>query len=383
MNKERVFIGDAGRLRSALRQALDYTRFSPAHQAVIIKPNLVRAFRSGSGNITDVKVVRALIDVLLARYSIDRIFIAESACLTQNTRDAFRSGGYDRLEGYKKVVTLVDLKEAHYGPAEGFLRKPGFLRDKTLINVPVLKGHPQVTMTCALKNLKGLCCDEDKKRIHRLGLNAHLRHLEAWAPDLNVVDAVTSRHAFGPGGVSRLNRIIAGRDPVLVDAVAARMVGLRIEEMPYLSALFHEKRKILGTNRPVTALEHWPAFDGRVSLPAADLYPGDSCNLCLEAAVKAAGARKLQEKGLNKIRGRSRRIIARMTGGRLFKPADDMAATNHRPLIVIGRQASGIRLPRGRRVLWAGDCARDNRAFEAPGLGGCPPPAEDMRRAMG
>ena len=38
-----------------------------------------------------------------------------------------------------------------------------------LINVPVLKGHCQTKITCALKNMKGLIPNKEKRRFHSLG----------------------------------------------------------------------------------------------------------------------------------------------------------------------------------------------------------------------
>ena len=38
-----------------------------------------------------------------------------------------------------------------------------------LINVPVLKAHCQTLFTCALKNLKGVIPDKEKRRYHTLG----------------------------------------------------------------------------------------------------------------------------------------------------------------------------------------------------------------------
>ena len=40
-----------------------------------------------------------------------------------------------------------------------------------LINVPVLKGHCQTNITCALKNLKGLIPNSEKRRFHTMGLH--------------------------------------------------------------------------------------------------------------------------------------------------------------------------------------------------------------------
>ena len=40
-----------------------------------------------------------------------------------------------------------------------------------LINVPVLKGHCQTKITCALKNMKGLIPNTEKRHFHAMGLH--------------------------------------------------------------------------------------------------------------------------------------------------------------------------------------------------------------------
>ena len=51
-----------------------------------------------------------------------------------------------------------------------------------LINVPVWKGHCQTKITCALKNLKGLIPNSEKRRFHSLGLHKPIAHLNAGDP---------------------------------------------------------------------------------------------------------------------------------------------------------------------------------------------------------
>lgn len=48
-----------------------------------------------------------------------------------------------------------------------------------LINVPVLKGHCQTKITCALKNMKGLIPNTEKRHFHAMGLHEPIAHLNA------------------------------------------------------------------------------------------------------------------------------------------------------------------------------------------------------------
>ena len=48
-----------------------------------------------------------------------------------------------------------------------------------LINVPVMKGHCQTKITCALKNMKGLIPNTEKRHFHAMGLHKPIAHLAA------------------------------------------------------------------------------------------------------------------------------------------------------------------------------------------------------------
>jgi hypothetical protein len=104
------------------------------------------------------------------------------------------------------------------------------------LNLPVLKGHCQTGMTCALKNLKGCIPDDEKKRFHALGLHRPIALLASVLPThLTLVDALCGDLIFEEGGTPvRLDRLLLGRDPVLVDSYGASLMGFapgRIEHL--------------------------------------------------------------------------------------------------------------------------------------------------------
>ncbi len=70
-----------------------------------------------------------------------------------------------------------------------------------LVNVPVLKGHCQTGMTCALKNLKGCIPNREKRRSHSLGLHLPIAALNAIVrQDLVLVDGLCGDLNFEEGG---------------------------------------------------------------------------------------------------------------------------------------------------------------------------------------
>ncbi|MFC1890224.1 DUF362 domain-containing protein [Thermodesulfobacteriota bacterium] len=128
-----------------------------------------------------------------------------------------------------------------------------FKHDK-LINIPIIKDHSGVHMTCTLKNMMGLSSFGTNVKFH-LGPNyvqtfikefgdffSDLDHFSQSVADLNkvrkadlcVVDAtefITTNGPSGPGKMSRPNQIVAGTDPVAIDALCCSYLDLMPEEI--------------------------------------------------------------------------------------------------------------------------------------------------------
>jgi len=110
------------------------------------------------------------------------------------------------------------------------------LKTDYMINLPVLKGHCQTLMTCALKNNKGVIPDREKRRFHSQGLHKPIAHLNTIVRnDFIVVDGICGDPDFEEGGNPvHGSRLFAARDPVLCDTYAAGLLGFGIDEIPYI-----------------------------------------------------------------------------------------------------------------------------------------------------
>ena len=105
-----------------------------------------------------------------------------------------------------------------------------------LINVPVLKGHCQTKITCALKNMKGLIPNTEKRHFHAMGLHEPIAHLNAGLhQDFVVVDNICGDLDFEDGGNPVvMNRIWAGTDPVLIDSYVCQIMHYTTKDVPYI-----------------------------------------------------------------------------------------------------------------------------------------------------
>ncbi len=110
----------------------------------------------------------------------------------------------------------------------------------SLVSVSKLKTHALTVLTAAIKNLFGTVPGAAKREYHRLNpsvesfANALVDIVTALAPKLHIVDAVWAMEGPGPsaGPLRKVGLILAGTDPVAVDAVAAAVVGLDPRRVP-------------------------------------------------------------------------------------------------------------------------------------------------------
>ena len=130
-----------------------------------------------------------------------------------------------------------------------------------LINMPVLKGHCQTSITCALKNLKGCIPNKEKRRFHTMGLHKPIGYLNAIIKqNLIIVDGIIGDLNFEEGGNPvQMNRIIVGKDPVKVDSYC----------LLYTSGGWHHRKSLIIHYKKAKVLINgiFPSLNGFVNYP--------------------------------------------------------------------------------------------------------------------
>ena len=106
-----------------------------------------------------------------------------------------------------------------------------------LINLPVMKGHCQTNMTCAMKNLKGILSDRSKRLFHQKGLMLPIAALNAvYSPSLTIVDSICGDLDFEEGGNPvETGMMMLGEDSVLIDTYCASLMGFSLDDVPYIT----------------------------------------------------------------------------------------------------------------------------------------------------
>jgi uncharacterized protein (DUF362 family) len=222
-----------------LLQAIDIESLISNKQASIaLKPNLVVAATAEGGATTHPEILVSIIEHLQKK-GYHNISIVESAWVGDSTKEGFRVNGYQQISK-KYKVPLIDVKDDSYEKktVDGITMEvsKAILDTDFLISLPVLKGHCQTAMTCALKNMKGCLSDRSKRQFHTLGLHRPIAALnKVRSADLVIVDSLNGDLDFEEGGNPvETNRMFACRDSVLCDSFGASLMGFELKDIPYI-----------------------------------------------------------------------------------------------------------------------------------------------------
>lgn len=298
-----------------------------ADPLIALKPNLVGPIPASDGATTHPQIARGVLGYLKER-GFRNLAVMESSWVGDKTEDSLLVTGFGEL-CREMDVPFWDLQKDRGVPADGAGMElkvcERALRVEYLINLPVLKGHCQTRMTCALKNMKGCIPASEKRRFHRIGLHDPIGHLSAAVrQDFILADAICPDLTFEDGGNPvELNRMICACDPVLLDTYGAQALGLSLDEVGYI--MVAQKCGIGSTDLSGAQISYWLEKEqdgsaGYVSAPVPALpwesdaggsrirlksYVDevDSCSACYGTLLPVL--KRLEEEGnLGRIPGR-------------------------------------------------------------------------------
>ena len=200
----------------------------------LIKPNACKAADPNSGEVTNFRVVEAIIEEVR---SIGGIPLVGESCIgssPEKTDRALRSTGiWDAAERLGAKIVNFDMDEEVLVsiPKGRVLKRIGMamsaLQCDVRVSVPVLKYHPNTRVTLGLKNMKGCLLGQNKKRTHDVDLHQAIADYNTiLRPHLVIIDG-TVAGAWSPlQKPVKLNAIIAGFDPVATDSVGSLILGV-------------------------------------------------------------------------------------------------------------------------------------------------------------
>jgi len=243
-----------GERATAARKAVELLggmeAFVKKDSRVVLKPNMSWASPLASAVNTHPEVVAAVADMCVAAGArevlvLDHTIHPPEKCLQM-------SGILQACSSLKNVRVFAVNNKKFYTPvtiAKGrVLRSVDIVKDvlacDTFINLPCAKSHTTTGVTLGMKNLMGIIWN--RRTFHAdVDINQALADLtSAVKISLTVVDAsraLTTAGPAGPGLVTEPRTIIAGIDPVAVDAVAvgvAEWYGKKVapEQVQHIAA---------------------------------------------------------------------------------------------------------------------------------------------------
>ncbi len=213
---------------------------------VLVKPNTVNPAKSGSGVVTDARIIEAVTRLVLEKGP-QRVVIGEGSSVGYDFPD--RVDSMDCMEkagvlevAHKCGVEVVDLnrdEQVEVKLDDAFvmdtfsIAKTVRLSD-VILSLPVIKTHVRTGITCGLKNMKGVLPGNEKKRTHQCGLDRGIVDLNrAVRPHFTIVDGIVGLQGTHTDEADKvpLNVILASSDVVAVDTVCAAVAGFDVNEI--------------------------------------------------------------------------------------------------------------------------------------------------------
>lgn len=218
--------GDPAKNCLAAVEALGgFSRFVKPGSFVLIKPNPVGRARPEQGIQTHPDVVEAVVRECV-KAGARKVLVASNDSgrdmRLNGTSQAVERGGGE----LKADFGGSDFREVLV-PRGRLLRRQGIVRElveaDVFINLPVAKHHADTGISVAMKNLMGV--NQDPQSFHRSDIHQCIAELTSAIPQhLIIVDAnyvLLTNGPIGPGQVRNAGQVIAGTDPVALDAFAA------------------------------------------------------------------------------------------------------------------------------------------------------------------
>jgi len=218
-------------------------------KSVLLKPNLVGLDLQGTMN-TQPAVIAATRESFL-RLGAAQVLIGDGPALDRDTEAILESVGLRNytgpLGGVFVDLNVDDVERVAFKTRASRLKELYFpktaLHVDFLVSMAKLKTHHWAGVTLSLKNMFGIvpgsCYGWPKNVLHWAGIDRAILDINAAVrPDFAIVDGIRGMEGNGPiqGTPKECGVLVLGDDPVAVDATCCRIMGLRPEKVPHISA---------------------------------------------------------------------------------------------------------------------------------------------------
>jgi uncharacterized protein (DUF362 family) len=351
---------------------------------VLIKPNFGVNVPWETGIITDPRVIDSLISIC-QEANPGKLLVGESSVVGLDTSEVYRGigleGRFERMGA--KLINLDEDKVVEVPVPDGVVLKRVKIfktayESDVLISVPTMKTHILTGVTLGLKNMKGTLPDKMKKLMHRIGVKEKIYEHEldhaiadlntVKSPTMTLVDGFVANEGYTPGtpGIGgtplKFDTVLAGFDPVAVDAVSAYVMGFDRGEIRHIA--YAEQRgigradleqiEILGARvEEVRRPFRRPSLEGLLlDFKDVSIVAGQGCSGCREATI--VGLSGMSDAELEKIGS---------------------------AVVVMGSDVDLTERDREKRLFLVGNCTL-NSDLDGYRIEGCPPPGIHVKRCL-
>lgn len=375
MKKEQVSVIKVGNgtVFDAVKEAVDRIggigRFLKPGQNVILKPNYTGNVPEDSGGVTSCAVLEGVIRLVQEAGAGEITVLEGCGTIALGTQKIYENLGVDRLAKRYDVMlldanlqTMCVRRDSRFRELLQVSVAEQVYNGSLIINIPVMKTHPLVDVTVAMKNMNGLLSPYDKRHFHDLNLRRAIVDYHMVLPSyLTIVDGLIGMEGMGPveGMPVPMGILMAGGNPVAVDASAARIMGFEPQEIVYLQEaaerglgpITEQEIEICGCQVESVQRKFAPAVPERVEYPGLTIHEGVSATKCI-------GCRAVMSIALNRI-----------------KAAGELPGFGGMHVLINQVPEQDIRLDKGERLFCIGMCTKaywemhreDSRVCFVPG----------------
>ncbi|UCE42001.1 MAG: DUF362 domain-containing protein [Candidatus Aminicenantes bacterium] len=221
------------------------SKFVPKDARVAILPN---SQSRHPGTFTKPEVIQAVVEMC------KKAGASEVNCLTWLKPENWETSGLDvAVKEAGANLKFIEAEEANFKavPVPGWkahqelMIMKEFYNNDVFIDMPITKDHAGNKFTGTMKNLMGLNYRPNNRLFHKEDWTTNPESIQfldqcivdmnkAITPTLCVVDAtefITTNGPFGPGELTKPQKIIAGVDRVAIDSYCATLWGLTSEDI--------------------------------------------------------------------------------------------------------------------------------------------------------
>ncbi len=268
---------------------------------VVIKPNAGHTYGPETSVNTSPQMVKAVVQTV-RKANPKKIILAEASAIGADTMKSLEISGIKKAAEEAGIDAIIDIKREKdlisipIRDAQSEISRillPRFILEADhIVNLPIFKPHVSMVFTCALKNIKGVVQDKVHYQMHQTNLAYAM--MDLWSvikADISVVDMIRPAEGFGPHSNIPVDYgcVVAGKDPVAVDATVCRMVGLDVDKVPYFKPAIDrgigvcDEKLIEVRGKPIKDVfkRLWiPYLGGFDQWPEYHIHSDNACSSC-------------------------------------------------------------------------------------------------------